>query len=364
MKVIKIELKGLNLDTLIGKLSCNVGSIKDIKRVEYDRLEFCANKNDWGIIKKLIKNFEYTVQDKTQIITKKIVASFLAVVIAMPIVLFFAIISSNYLWKIKIEGTGQVDKQNILTILADKGVKVGKKISINAKDIESILLENQQIAQCSCVYIGTTLIINISEKLVYTPTNYEPIRAKYSGFVEELDVGRGEVNCRIGDFVHQGDILVLPYIVDREGNNIPVEPKATISGKAYISNTVALPREEKVLVKSNKTKKYIRVCFGDKQKNDFSYYKPFVFYELKVYNTNISSILPFVRQKLVFYELVESTKINDLVSLQTENEAKSKQQAYQNLPQNMQVLEEKTMSVVANDVLFSTTTISFQGSLI
>lgn len=364
MREIKVNIKGLNLDVLLSKLSHTVDSIKNIKRADYDQLEFCVDKKEIKSVEKLIKNYDYTLFDKTKAIKKKIVASFLAVIVCLPVVLTFAIVSSNFLWKIKIDGTGRVDKDQILTVLNDNGVKVGKKITVDAKSIEKMLLENNQIAQCSCVYVGTTLVINISEKLVYTPESFEPIRAKYSGFVEELDVSRGEVNCRIGDFVHKGDILVLPYITDREGNNISVEPKAVIYGKAYISNTVALPREEKVLTKSNKTKKYIRVCFGKKQKNNFSSYKPFVFYEVKVYNTYVSSVLPFVRQKLVFWELVETTKTNDLVAMQSDNEAKSKQFAYQDVPQNTQILEEKTMSVVANDTLFSTTTISFQGSLI
>ena len=364
MKEIKISVKGLNLDVLVGKLSKNLSIIKDLKRTDYDKLEFCVNKNNLNAIKQMIKNYDYNIEDKSKILTKKIVASFLSVVIVLPLILSFAILSSKFLWKIEIDGAKQISKKDIIAMLTDNGIKVGKPIDTNAKDIERLLLNNQQIAQCSCVFVGTTLVINISEKLVYNPTSYEPIKAKFSGIIEQLDVERGEVNCRIGDFVHAGDILVLPYIVDREGNNISVKPKATVNGKAYISQTVALPREEKVLIKSNKTKKYIRVCYGKNQKNNFSSYKPFVFYELKVYNTNISSLLPFVRQKLVFYELVESVKTNDLIGMQSENEAKSKQLAYQDVAQDTQILQEKTISVLANDILFSTTTISFYGSLI
>lgn len=364
MKEIKISIKGLNLDSLVSKLSDNLSIIKDIKRTDYNRLEFCTNKNNLDAIKKIIKNYEYVIEDKSQIVTKKVVASFLAIIIVLPLILSFAILSSKFLWKIEIEGNKKIDKKEIIALLTDNGIKVGRPIHTKAQDIEKLLLNNHQIAQCSCVFVGTTLVVNISEKLVYTPTSYEPIRAKFSGIIEQLDVERGEINCRIGDFVHEGDILVLPYIVDREGNNISVNPKATVTGKAYISKTVALPREEKILIKSSKTKKYIRVCYGKNQKNNFSSYKPFVFYELKVYNTNISSLLPFVRQKLVFFELVESIKTNDLIAMQSENEAKSKQLVCQNMPQNTQILQEKTMSVLANDVLFSTTTISFQGSLI
>ncbi len=361
MREIKICVKGLNIDPLITKLSKNIKTLKNIERKNYDELNFSLDKKDLPAIKKYLKYYEYTIFDKWNNVKIKYVASFLTSIIVLPIIFLFAIYSSNILWSIKIESSEKLDQQEIIEILNSNDIKVGKKIKLNEKEIEKILLSNDKIAQASCVFVGTTLMINISPKLVYNPASFEPIRASFSGVVEQISNVRGELNCRVGDFVKKGDIVILPYITDKFGNNISVEPKGEIVGKAYSSATIALPREEKILTKSGNTKKYSRICWN---KNDNISYNPFVFYETKVYNSYISSVLPIVRQRIVFFELVESVKTNDLVAEQENNEQQSKLAARENLPVDIQIVDEKTYSVVANDTLFSTTTITFFGSII
>lgn len=360
MREIKICVKGLNIDPLVTKLSKNIKTIKNIERKNYDELNFSVDKKDFHNIKKYLKYYDYTVFDKWNNIKKKYIASFLISIIVLPIIFLFAIYSSNILWSIKIEGE-KIDQQEIMDMLNSNNIKVGKKIKLSGKDIEKVLLSNDKIAQASCVYIGTTLMINISPKLVYNPTSFEPIRASFSGVVEQISNVRGELNCRVGDFVKKGDVLILPYITDKFGNNISVEPKGEILGKVYSSATITLPREEKILTKSGKTKTYTKICWN---KNRDISYKPFVFFETKVYNSYISSVLPIVRQKVVYFELVESVKENDLVAEQENCEQQSKILVEESLPDNTKIVDEKTYSVVANDTLFSTTTISFWGSII
>lgn len=360
MREIKICVKGLNIDPLVTKLSKNIKTLKNIERKNYDELNFSVDKKDLHNIKKYLKYYDYTVFDKWNNIKKKYIASFLTSIIVLPIVFLFAIYSSNILWSIKIEGE-KIDQQEIIDMLNSNNIKVGKKIKLSGKEIEKILLSNDKIAQASCVYIGTTLMINISPKLVYNPTSFEPIRASFSGVVEQISNVRGELNCRVGDFVKKGDVLILPYITDKFGNNISVEPKGEILGKVYSSVTITLPREEKILIKSGKTKTYTKIYWN---KNSNISHKPFVFFETKVYNSYISSVLPIVRQKIVYFELVESVKVNDLVAEQENCEQQSKILVEESLPKNTKIVDEKTYSVVANDTLFSTTTISFWGSII
>lgn len=362
MREVKVHFKGANLDNAIRKLSSKARSLKNIKRIKHDELEFCVDKNDLPLITSMSKYFECKVENDKGII-KKYLASFLAIVVVLPFVLLFAVSSSRVLWRIEIETSGQINKQEILEILKEHDVYKGKKIKVDAGELERILLQNDRVAQCSCVYVGTTLKINISEKLVYHPKTYEPLRASFSGVIQKIDGVRGELNCRVGDFVSKGDILVLPYIKDREGNNISVEPYANIEGLAYISATACLNSEEKVLKLSGKQKVCTKICWNFKQKSNFSA-KPFVFYELKVYNKYISSVLPIVKQKLVYCELIEDIVQHDLVEEREDNESLSHSLAYESLPSGAICLKEKTMSVVANNTLFSTTTLCFEWKLV
>lgn len=363
MKRLKIKIKGLNIDSTLNRLSKKTTTIKDLKRPNYEELEFVIDKKEYPEIKKYIEPYDYEIEDKSKKTFIRIFASLLAVWGVMPIILIFSIFASKFLWRIEINGLNNLTKQEILKVLKDNDIQRGKKIDKDTDVIEKALLTIDRIAQCSCHFEGTTLMINISEKLVYTPKVYEPIKADYNGFITSLNVKKGTVNCKVGDFVRVGDILVMPFIIDKNGNSISVNPEAEIEGKIYISQTSMLERYEKVLVKSGKIKKEIRVCFTNKQKNNISYLKPFVFYEIKVYNTCISSVLPIIRQRLVFYELIEQTITNDLTEKQQSNEQASKEMAYSLLEENV-ILEENTMSIIANDVLFSTTTLVYNGSII
>ena len=77
-----------------------------------------------------------------------------------------------------------------------------------------------------------------------------------------------------------------------------------------------------------------------------------------MYNESVSSVLPLVRTKIVYYELAYTIVNYDLVAEQTRIEDESKDLAYKNLPSSSQILDKKTTSLFVNDTLYSTTTLT------
>lgn len=353
MKGYHIKIKGLNLDNTIEKLNRANVVMHELKRASHQDLEFKTSHQDYNKVKPIIEPYEKEITPLGFNLFKKIVATNLAVLIALPICIMIFYFCSNLLWKIEIQGTENINKQEILSILQDNGIKIAGKKHLSAEKIEDLLIQNDHIAQVSCYYKGSTLFINISEKLVYVQQEYSPIVAKYNGIIMDANITRGTINFVIGEYVSKGDILVYPYLLDKSGNQVPVEPQAEITAKCFITETNIIPRKENILTRSGKTKTYYDITFNEK-KNPAKNRKPFVFYETMVYNNYISSVLPLVRQQTVYYELTLTEKVNDLEGLITQNEQLVVSELSKKMPAGATVIDQKVASMIIEDSLYST----------
>lgn len=359
----KVHIKGLNIDSTLIKIYNTNVHLKNIKRFSHKEVEFVVNKLDYEKIKKYLSSFECEIKELGIKKVKKYVLSHIAVIISLPIIAYICYFASLFIWKIEINGLQDIEQQSVITLLNDYGVKEGKLKNFSVTKIEKFLLDSGKFAQVSCYYRGTSLMINVSEKLVYEVLEYEPIKAKFSGVITDYALEQGTINFVLGEYVNVGDILVQPYMIDKDGKKVIVEPKAKIEARVYISATVTKHKNETVLVPSGKTSTRYVISYKTPKKSFTKLNNPFVFFDVKVYNKYISNVLPFVRQKVVFTELIKQTKVNDLLALQPILEEESKDLAHNKIADE-NIIDEITSSVIVNDILYATTTLTFIGSII
>jgi len=305
----QINVQGVNIDRLIQTLISKNVNLKNIKRSSHTEINFNISKKDYQLNEKFFKDFHITIKDVGVKRIKKVALSLIAVWFAVPLIFLFASICSNYIWKIEVNGLSSLSSKELNSILLEKEIKVGAKKQ-SSEDIEKHLLSHGEFAQVSCYFRGSTLIINISEKLVFKKVEYEPIRAKYNGVILDYTLRKGTINFIKGEFVREGDILVYPFIYDKLGNKVNVEPVCEIEAKIYLSSTITRHEKEVVLKYSGKTKTVTNILFNNK-KFHVNKVQPFVFFDRKVYNSYISSVLPFKRQTIVYYELVQEEISNE-----------------------------------------------------
>jgi len=347
-----VQLKGLNIDAVLEKFNKHNIVVFELKRNNHMQVEFKIDNKSFNQTKKFFDQYETQIVPLGTNKTKKILASNLAVFLAVFLLLGIFSISSNYIWNINVSGVSKSNLSAFEKVLNENGIKrFGKKV-FNAQKLEQILLSQNFVAQASCFYKGTTLFINISEKLVYNQTNFEPLKAKFSGVILQATNIVGTPNFVVGEYVSKGDVLVFPYLVDKFNQKVSVEPKAEIKAKCYIYETNIVPRKEIVLTRTGKLKKFCDISFN--KKNIAKNRKPFVFFETKVYNNYVSSILPIVRQKTIYYELQPDEKINDLENLTTQNEKLVEEKLKNIVPTNIEILERNTTSLIVEDKLYST----------
>ena len=357
--LVRIKVIGYNLDQLINKLQNNNIVIYNIERAENNVMFFSINFKALNKVKPLLKNYEYHIKYLGVANFKTWLKTNLAIILVVPIAVVLMVFSTQFTWKINIYGAEDDLNTQVIQILKDNDIAVGKFLPKDNKQIEQILLKQlPNVAQVSCITRGTSLIINISKKLVYTPESYEPIRAKFNGIVTSFSLVSGTMAVNIGDFVNKGDILVYPFTLNKAGEQVSVQPIAEIKAKAYIVGNSKLSASNIELLRTGKT--YTTSSISILNKNLFSKKssKPFDIYETSVYNEYISSVLPIVKTKVTYYELDYVIVNYDLVAEKSRIEQESIDLAYINLPSNSEILDEKTTSLVINDTLYSTTTLT------
>lgn len=357
--MVSIKVKGYNLDQLLNKLHNENITCYNIVRESTNVVFVSIRFKDYGRVKPLLKNYEYHIKYLGLANFKQFLIKNLAVIIMLPIAVALISFSTKFIWNIKVYGGGEVLQQDIVAMLNSHNIKVGKTDKLSNSEIENLIISNlPNVAQVSCIKRGTTLIINISEKLVYAPESYEPIRATHNGIITNFSLISGTMAVNIGDFVSAGDILVYPFTLDKAGKQVSVKPIAEVRAKAYIVGSSKLNATSTELVRTGETYTTSSMRFLNKNLFSKKLPKPFALYETSVYNQYISSVLPIVKTTVTYYELDYVLVDYDLNVEQPKVEQQSIDLAYKNLPTNSEILDQQTSSLVINDCLYSTTTLT------
>ena len=241
----KIELKGYNIDNLIKTLHFKKITLTNIERTAHNKVAFEIMDKDHKKVKRYIANFKVkeTLSKFKQLPT--ILLNNLGVILGCFIGILFGIFASNYTWQIQVYGTKDLSVAEIISVLNENGIKKGKINHETSKEIEEILLNKyDRIAQVSVIREGTAIIINLSEKLVYAEGEFQSIRAKYAGIIKEINIITGTTNVKVGDYVNAGDILVLPFNVNSNGEKVSVNPLAEIKAEIYVVGKTEINKVE------------------------------------------------------------------------------------------------------------------------
>lgn len=357
----KIELNGYNIDNLLKTLHFKKITLTNIERTAHNKVSFEILDKDHKKVKRYIANFKVkeTLSKFKQI--PQILLNNLGVILGCFVGVLFYLFASNYTWQIQVYGTKDLSVNDIITVLSENGIRKGKINHQTSEEIEEILLNKyDRIAQVSVIREGTAIIINLSEKLVYVEGEFQPIVAKHSGIIKEIKTVTGTTNVKVGDYVNAGDILVLPFNINANGEKVSVQPLAEIKAEIFVVSKCEMNKVETKLVRTgNSTTTYDykfkeKKIFSGKNKNSFA------LFETVVYNENISGILPLNRDVITYYELAETEVINDFDKEKQNLINESVELAYKELPAG-EILNETTQTSVLNDTLFAITTIAIYG---
>lgn len=177
------------------------------------------------------------------------------------------ILSSQFVWDVRVEGTAHIPAQTILDALEDRGVKLGAYIpKIDAERIEQeMVLAVDGLSWISLNLRGTVASVEVRERDdnatevdLTSPSN---LIAAFDGQIEALEVTGGVATVKLGQIVKKGDLLVSGVIDSNALGYRLVRARGEVTARVTLTYDVEIPyqTEEKVYTGTFKKQKSVKI---------------------------------------------------------------------------------------------------------
>lgn len=314
---IKVAIIGSNRTRLINKLKNENIPIYYLKTDE--GTTFWVKQND---LKKL-KEFADLYGVQLEVVKTSGVAGSLEKIIknlpyiaAVIICFVMLIISTQYVYNVKVEAQNDVYANKVELLLRENNIfGTIPKGKINLNEVENLILSNlSEVSFATCYIEGFSLKIKIVAN--DNPKQTEEKKNLHSDFdavVTRIMVRSGTGEVAVGQRVKAGDVLIGGYHIadntpsdgEENGDIIEVVADGEVYGKVYTHKRFVIPEQAYTFVKTGKSKIKRQIGF-----NKLAVIKsgkvPYEFYEVATTNIKLFGLLPL---NITTYEYFELQKV-------------------------------------------------------
>ncbi len=287
-----IRVEGLTLERLLNLAATYDVYLWDIKRESHIVLEMKSTTKGFKELKNIVKKVgcRVEIQEKKgfpfllmKIKERKMLA------IGFMLFLLTTILLTSTIWRIEIIGNEQTPREEIISLLKENDISIGKiKYLFEKETIKNLMIDNYDYFSFISVNIkGTKLIIEVKEQDL-PPEKIDKsypchVVAKKKGVIVKATPINGKVFVEKGEIVNEGDILITGILTNESSNeNILVHAEGEVIALTRYSHILKEPiikYEEKYTGKTYKQKgikikdKGIKLLKGD---IPYANYKEFI----------------------------------------------------------------------------------------
>ena len=149
------------------------------------------------------------------------------------------IVTSKFVWNIRVEGNNKINQSEIVSMLEQKGLKVGTlKSRVNSQEIiNEIRLERADIAWIGISIEGTNAIVKIVEAEakpeIINEEDYCNIIATKDAQIVKISAQNGIPVVKQDDVVTKGDILIAGWIDGKYTGTRYVHAEGEVKAKVW-----------------------------------------------------------------------------------------------------------------------------------
>ena len=264
--------------------------------------------------------------------------------ILIAIFLVFLGISSNFIWNIEITGNEKINKDEILKMANDYGLKIGMmKSKIETKNIiNKIRMNREDIAWIGIDFKGTNAIIKVVEAKekpeIIDEKDYTNIVAKKDAIITKISAQNGTILKNVNDEVKKGDVLIAGYMQGNYTDKYYVHSIGEVKGKVKYSDTEKILKSEIIKNKTGKKEKKYSLKFNKIKINLYKKYSKYKKYDTIVTEKNLKLFnnfyLPIEIIKYENEEVNENEITNSKEDAKNKGELMAKQKLEDNLKNN------------------------------
>lgn len=232
---------------------------------------------------------------------------------------FVALISlSKFIWNIEIIGNTNIATSDILEIVKEEGLDIGKlKSKIDAKDIvETIRLKRADISWVGIKISGTNAIIEIVEAdaapQVIDKNEYCNIVSTKDAMIVSANAQNGTLQVKEGDVVKKGTILVSGWLEGKYTGTRYVHATGEVIAKVWYSETARIYYKQNVKTETGNTEKKYSLNINNFGINFYKKLSKFEIYDTicteKKLKISSNFYLPFKIIEKTNYEIIKEEK--------------------------------------------------------
>ena len=336
----KLKYNGLNFSNFLNFLLKNNIKILNIEMKNNKEIFFTMSSGEYKKLKKIKSPYKLTVVKYGGVnALSRLVISRIGMVIGISIVLIVSsIIGSRTMYVNVVGTTSSVEK--IKESVLNYGIKLGKVNKFNNQELEKYLLSKvDNISLVSVKTKGNAIIINVVEKN-NCEEGYQPLYSPYNIVIKEVKLISGTLNIDKDSVVKRGSVLVEPYTINANGERINVEAKTTIVADVWFCGSESVNKQLIYYNKTGNKKVFSKLLFNNVEKCE--YVSPYDNYMTETCVINITNkvFLPIYLQKTIYYETEKIVENFNLENNKNQYLEKSKQKAYDILPDGVIINEE------------------------
>lgn len=223
--------------------------------------------------------------------------------------LIFFFVQTQFVKQVEIWGDGILNENEIVQFVEPLTINKFSK-RINTKELEVKIYDSfEDLSFVSVAIIGQTVVVNVKQEVKpdEMATSFESIKAQEDGQITSIDLIQGTLCVGVGDIVRAGDDLVLPFVINSQGEKQSIQPKANIVADVWITSEVMHNSSYKENYRTgNKIiKNEVFLCglkiYDNNKKNEYENC------DIVIKDKHISknNILPFILRETTYYELEE-----------------------------------------------------------
>ena len=341
------KIKSLNREKIFNKISQQF-VIYDVKQRD-GFIEFEVDESDGEDVEKFLNQQNVKIHSAVHKGLRRKILNILkmwGVVAGLAIGIALYSLQYFFVFKIEVWGCDELNESEVANFVKENMTSRFKG-NIDTQRLEISIRDNfELVSSVSVAIVGQSLIVNINEAILPEELNgeFEPIVSQYDGLVTEINLVQGTLNVKQGDIVQKGDILVYPYIIDGDGEQRPVQPKAEIFADVWVEKEDVFYEyqivEERTgrKIECSEVTLFGLVIYSNTNENTFESFES----EKTSSYIAENNILPLIYTKYTFYETKTTEIIRNFEQEKDDLFENLRQKTLIYLPENAIIKDEKS----------------------
>lgn len=341
------KIKSLNREKIFNKISQQF-VIYDVKQRD-GFIEFEVDESDGEEVEKFLNQQNVKIYSAVHKGLRRKILNILkmwGVVAGLAIGIALYSLQYFFVFKIEVWGCDELNESEVANFVKENMASRFKG-NIDTQRLEISIRDNfELVSSVSVAIVGQSLIVNINEAILPDELNgeFEPIVSQYDGLVTEINLVQGTLNVKQGDIVQKGDILVYPYIIDGDGEQRPVQPKAEIFADVWVEKEDVFYEyqivEERTgrKIECSEVTLFGLVIYSNTNENTFESFES----EKTSSYIAENNILPLIYTKYTFYETKTTEIIRNFEQEKDDLFENLRQKTLIYLPENAIIKDEKS----------------------